>query len=60
MTYVPTTLTDAGFDRQVGVLHMVMLVALLVVADMFIGVCYHAYGTDAEIHTGRKTWASLG
>jgi len=25
---------------------------------MFIGVCYHAYGTYAEIHTGRKTGAS--
>ena len=34
--------------------------ALLVVASMFIGVCYHAYGTYAEIHTGRKTWGQFG
>src|SRR3546814_18356488 len=37
-----------------------MLVALLVVASMFVGVCYHAYGTYAEIHTGRKTWGQFG
>ncbi|MFO6369219.1 TIGR03745 family integrating conjugative element membrane protein, partial [Pseudomonas aeruginosa] len=30
------------------------------VASMFIGVCYHAYGTYAEIHTGRKTWGQFG
>ena len=24
------------------------------------GVCYHAYGTYAEIHTGRKTWGQFG
>ncbi|WP_439334125.1 TIGR03745 family integrating conjugative element membrane protein [Stenotrophomonas maltophilia] len=29
-------------------------------ASMFIGVCYHAYGTYAEIHTGRKTWGQFG
>ncbi|WP_320200706.1 TIGR03745 family integrating conjugative element membrane protein (plasmid) [Agrobacterium sp. rho-13.3] len=39
---------------------IVMLVALLVVASMFIGVCYHAYGTYAEIHNGRKTWGQFG
>ena len=39
---------------------IIMLVALLVVASMFIGVCYHAYGTYAEIHTGRKTWGQFG
>jgi len=38
----------------------VMLVALLVIAAMFIGVCYHAYGTYAEIHTGKKTWGQFG
>jgi len=38
----------------------IMLIALLVVASMFIGVCYHAYGTYAEIHTGRKTWGQFG
>src|SRR3546814_10085374 len=42
------TIRNYGYD-------IIMLVALLVVASMFIGVCYHAYGTYAEIHTGRKT-----
>ncbi|AYN19559.1 TIGR03745 family integrating conjugative element membrane protein [Alcaligenes aquatilis] len=47
------TVRNYGYD-------IVMLVALLVVASMFIGVCYHAYGTYAEIHTGRKTWGQFG
>jgi integrating conjugative element membrane protein (TIGR03745 family) len=47
------TLRNYGYD-------IVMLVALLVVASMFVGVCYHAYGTYAEIHTGRKTWGQFG
>ncbi len=47
------TLRNYGYD-------IIMLVALLVVAVMFIGVCYHAYGTYAEIHTGRKTWGQFG
>jgi integrating conjugative element membrane protein (TIGR03745 family) len=47
------TLQNYGFD-------IVMLVALLVIAAMFIGVCYHAYTQYAEIHTGRKTWGEFG
>lgn len=47
------TLRNYGYD-------IVMLIALLVVASMFVGVCYHAYGTYAEIHTGRKTWGEFG
>ncbi|HBP1857680.1 TPA: TIGR03745 family integrating conjugative element membrane protein [Pseudomonas aeruginosa] len=47
------TIRNYGYD-------IVMLVALLVVASMFIGVCYHAYGTYAEIHTGKKTWGQFG
>ncbi|MCC4595432.1 TIGR03745 family integrating conjugative element membrane protein [Xanthomonas campestris pv. phormiicola] len=39
---------------------IVMLIALIVIAGMFVGVCYHAYGTYAEIHTGRKTWGQFG
>jgi len=35
-----------------------MLVALLVVASMFVAVCYHAYSTYSEIHIGRKTGVS--
>src|SRR3989344_1780763 len=46
------TIRNYGYD-------IIMLVALLVVASMFIGVCYHAYGTYAEIHTGRKTWGQF-
>ncbi len=38
----------------------VMLIALVVIASMFIGVCYHAYGTYSEIHTGKKTWGQFG
>lgn len=47
------TLQNYGFD-------IVMLVALLVIAGMFIGVCYHAYVQYSEIHTGRKTWGEFG
>jgi integrating conjugative element membrane protein (TIGR03745 family) len=47
------TLRNYGFD-------IVMLIALLVIASMFIGVCYHAYSTYSEIHTGRKTWGQFG
>lgn len=39
---------------------MVMLIALLVVASMFIGISYHAYSRYAEIHTGRATWGQFG
>lgn len=39
---------------------IVLLVALLVIASMFIGVCYHAYTQYSEIHTGRKTWGEFG
>lgn len=47
------TIRNYGYD-------IVLLIALLVVASMFIGVCYHAYGTYAEIHTGKKTWGQFG
>jgi len=50
---VPARAACYGYD-------MILLVALLVVAAMFIGVFYHAYGTYAEIHTGRKTWGEFG
>lgn len=38
----------------------IMLIALIVIAGMFIGVCYHAYARYAEIHTGRSTWGQFG
>lgn len=47
------TLQNYGYD-------IVMLIALLVVASMFIGVCYHAYTRYAEIHSGRATWGQFG
>lgn len=47
------TLQNYGYD-------IVMLIALLVVASMFIGICYHAYTRYSEIHTGRATWGQFG
>jgi integrating conjugative element membrane protein (TIGR03745 family) len=47
------TLQYYGYD-------IVLLVALLVIASMFIGVCYHGYVCYSEIHTGRKTWGEFG
>ena len=47
------TIQNYGYD-------IVMLVALLVIAAMFTGVCYHAYTTYSEIHVGRKTWGEFG
>ncbi|WP_110972539.1 TIGR03745 family integrating conjugative element membrane protein [Pseudomonas huaxiensis] len=38
----------------------VSLIALVVVAAMFIGVCYHAYTRYSEIHSGRSTWGQFG
>lgn len=47
------TLQNYGYD-------IVMLIALLVIASMFVGVCYHAYTRYSEIHTGRATWGQFG
>ena len=52
-TGILQTLQNYGYD-------IVMLVSLLVIASMFIGVCYHAYNSYSEIHTGRKTWGEFG
>ncbi|RTB44130.1 TIGR03745 family integrating conjugative element membrane protein [Pseudomonas aeruginosa] len=52
-TGIMQTLRNYGYD-------IVLLVALLVVSSMFIGVCYHAYATYSEIHTGKKTWGQFG
>ena len=49
----PDALQNYGYD-------IVPLIALLVVASMFVGVCYHAYTRYAEIHTGRATWGQFG
>ena len=48
-----TTLQNYGYD-------IVMLLALVVIASMFVGVCYHAYITYSEIQTGKKTWGQFG
>ena len=47
------TLQNYGYD-------IVLLIALLVIASMFVGVCYHAYTRYSEIHTGRATWGQFG
>ena len=47
------TLRNYGYD-------ILLLIALLVIASMFVGVCYHAYSRYAEIHTGRATWGQFG
>lgn len=52
-TGIIQTLQNYGYD-------IVLLVALLVVASMFVGVCYHAYTRYSEIHTGRATWGQFG
>ena len=52
-TGIIQTLRNYGYD-------IVMLVALLVVASMFIGVCYHAYTRYSEIHHNKSTWGQFG
>lgn len=52
-TGILQTLQNYGYD-------IMMLIALLVVASMFVGVCYHAYTRYAEIHIGRSTWGQFG
>lgn len=39
---------------------IIMLIALIVIACMFIGTCYHAYMVYAEIQNGKKTWGQFG
>jgi len=47
------TLQNYGYD-------VIMLVALIVIASMFVGVCYHAYITYSEVQTGKKSWGQFG
>ncbi|WP_353169441.1 TIGR03745 family integrating conjugative element membrane protein [Providencia sp.] len=47
------TLQNYGYD-------IIMLVALIVIACMFIGICYHAYMVYADIQSGKKTWGQFG
>ncbi len=47
------TLQNYGYD-------IIMLVALIVIACMFIGICYHAYMVYAEIQSGKRTWGQFG
>ncbi len=48
-----TTLQNYSYD-------IIKLVALAVIASIFIGVCYHAYICYNEIHSGKKTWGQFG
>ncbi|WP_426139217.1 TIGR03745 family integrating conjugative element membrane protein [Pseudomonas sp. DWP3-1-2] len=36
------------------------LIGLLISAAAFCGVAYHAYGTFAEVQSGKKTWGQFG
>lgn len=36
------------------------LIGLLILATAYCGVAYHAYGTFAEVQSGKKTWGSSG
>lgn len=47
------TLQNYGYD-------IIMLVALIVIACMFVGICYHAYMVYADIQNGKKTWGQFG
>jgi len=48
-----STLQNYGYD-------IIMLIALVVIASIFVGVCYHAYICYSEIQTGKKTWGQFG
>lgn len=52
-TGILQTLQNYGYD-------ITLLIALLVVASMFIGVSYHAYIRYSDIHTRRATWGQFG
>lgn len=52
-TGILQTLQNYGYD-------IIILIALIVIASMFIGVCYHAYNVYAEIQNGKKTWGHFG
>jgi len=48
-----TTLQNYGYD-------IIMLMALVVIASMFVGTCYHSYICYSEIQTGKRTWGQFG
>ncbi|ACO79769.1 hypothetical protein AvCA_36220 [Azotobacter vinelandii CA] len=52
-TNIIQTLQNYGYDGA-------MLLALLLLAAMFLGVAAHAYGVYHEIHEGKKKWRDLG
>ena len=52
-TGILQTLQNYGYD-------IILLIALLVVASMFIGVSYHAYVRYSDIHARRATWGQFG
>jgi integrating conjugative element membrane protein (TIGR03745 family) len=47
------TLQNYGYD-------IVMLLALIVVASIFVGVCYHSYNMYKEVQANRAKWGDFG
>lgn len=47
------TIQNWGFDGF-------MLMGLIILAMMFLGVAWHAFGVYHEIHDGKKKWRDLG
>jgi len=52
-TNIIQTMQNYAFDGAA-------LIGLLISAAAFCGVAYHAYGTFAEVQTGKKTWGQFG
>ena len=52
-TNIIQTMQNYAFDGAA-------LIGLLISAACFCGVAYHAYGTFAEVQTGKKTWGQFG
>jgi len=52
-TSIIQTMQNYAFDGAA-------LVGLLISVAAFCGVAYHAYGSFAEVQTGKKTWGQFG
>jgi integrating conjugative element membrane protein (TIGR03745 family) len=52
-TNIIQTMQNYGYDAAA-------LIGLLISTASFCGVAYHAYGSFAEVQTGKKTWGQFG
>lgn len=52
-TNIIQTIQNYGYDAAA-------LIGLLISTASFCGVAYHAYGSFAEVQTGKKTWGQFG